>query len=685
MARLNKPSLENPHFLFEKKGADIRAELQELDDIDSQRVGRQLENIIKARPTVNTFAQATDRAIDSEALGQAFRKFDRKDKGQDQERRVCLFNLIVALEWQPSPAYIQTLKEAFTQASGLLFDVTDGFMAIGNVTIGGSELMDCADIQIFASNRLSPRSSVDGMNNPEKYQPIRLGRSLWHKVNRKNPSERATFPWSHPKGYATIVHELGHYALGLKDQYLNFDPTLQVVIPEQQLTKDTIMARLDSSELLDDAQIANQESVSELVKYGKLRLLAPRANATDEDKTSEWEALRQHPRFKWLNIDTHHTTEQTPPPEKVSPAFQVIGTAADPFPGQELSFSLNGASAGGQAIDSDCWVYVMKGVVTGPTGLIAQGSLETPGPFSLLGAQVGDSVVLIGKRQGISIQPLVLWAQIVDQTDNIAKMGVWQDGTPNQIPIIDVAAFGDDGKGAAPPYRLKLTGFSSQSWKAITFPLGEKESHVGTKIAGLTVLDGHVLLVSTDTDQPQLAIANYSLGGSAFSGYPAHPNPIPAGSADGNAMLFFFDASQKLEFPIPPAPSGRQFDASKVVVTTNLQDSAPLPAGCVPRSYVFSVTSNTTFYDLQDLHPTLTLYYDAESRVEAAGTMFIARYAQAPTPGWILLANTIDHQDDYFAAVALTDDRTEPGLFKNPPQPDHFRLFLRTRADTSQQ
>src|SRR3954451_14166108 len=95
--------------------------------------------------------------------------------------RAALFNVVVALEWTPSAAFLDELRHAFTAASHLLYDVTDGFMAIGQVVVGGPVLMPVADIQMFASNRLLPRSSVFGLLNPAEYRPIRLGRGLWDK------------------------------------------------------------------------------------------------------------------------------------------------------------------------------------------------------------------------------------------------------------------------------------------------------------------------------------------------------------------------------------------------------------------------------------------------------------------------------------------------------------------------
>lgn len=105
---------------------------------------------------------------------------------------VFLFNIIVAMEWQPSRRYMLQLRSAFEHASDFLFDVTDGAMAIRQVVIGDTELMGGADIQILASNRLLPRSWVGGMHESNKYMPIRIGRGLWNKNHRK------TIPWNEP-------------------------------------------------------------------------------------------------------------------------------------------------------------------------------------------------------------------------------------------------------------------------------------------------------------------------------------------------------------------------------------------------------------------------------------------------------------------------------------------------------
>ena len=145
-------------------------------------------------------------------------KTDRKDELQKQagsRRLLCLFNVLVALEWRPNPAYLRQLQWSFRQASDFLYDVTDGYIALGQVVFGGIELMEYADIQIFASSRLFPRSSVSGMYEKQKHSPIRVGSGLWKK------NTRTLIPWDEPEGFRILVHEFAHYALGLKDRYLD--------------------------------------------------------------------------------------------------------------------------------------------------------------------------------------------------------------------------------------------------------------------------------------------------------------------------------------------------------------------------------------------------------------------------------------------------------------------------------
>jgi hypothetical protein len=628
MTAVSKQDLENLTLRF-AVSVDVKDDLHEvyIDDT-GRRHEIQRDRLDKA---------LTDETVDPSA----FRTYEYK--GQ----RRCLFNILVALEWSPSRLYLEALKEAFQQASRLLIDVTDGFMAIGQVAVGGPELMNCADIQIFASNRLFPRASVNGLNDPTKYQPIRVGRGLWSK------NARTTIPWDDRRGYATLVHEWGHYALGLKDQYLTLEASSGYVTPDRSLVKDTIMANLDKSELL-----------------------SPRPNRQDAGEDSEWEALRRHPAFTWLQIEPGYQRKTEPPAEMATPTFRVTGAASGDS--QELLFALNGAGAGGRAMSpSHCWVYIVKRSLADPAGLIAQGSYEQTGDFRLLGANTGDFVVLIGDQQGEPGRPLVLWAQIDDDDRGSAQIGEWHDATPEPFPIVHVKA---TSPNTAPPFGLKLPGLDHTEWDAFVFPLGREPKPANEPVGELDVLDGHVMLVSKGAGDKRLAIACYAQGGSPFSGYPGHPNPIPAGSADGNAMLFFYDdkaeplSYRKLyeDAPPPPAP----FNASNIIVATSLENDARSPDGWEPRGYTFSITSYGSLEEVAHLHPTLVLYFDEATRQSTNGKLIIARYEPKAQPAWKELTDSTVNLADYFVAASLGDDLAAPRLFKSEPEPEQFRLFL---------
>jgi hypothetical protein len=623
---------------------------------------------------------------------------------------ILLFNVIVAIEWPADMAFLDGLRKAFERASNILYDVTDGYMAIGQVVVGGYELMDCADIQIFASNRLFPRSSVNGLNNAKKYQPIRLGRGLWNKLKRR------TIAWEQGDqpgelGPQTLVHEWGHYALGLKDQYLILNRDF--VIPSLSPVNNTIMADVTINELSGNGAPAADGGGQSLrlvqrrlsSKNGDNSILAPTILSTKQKTPTllsrvvtthrikdnhEWQLLSQHPQFKSLQIPANHRPESNPPVIHPAPAFHDTPGALP------LQLLWKGIGYRGAAIsDEHCWIYVVKGPsLDSPASLIAQGSIEgspTPDALPLLGANLGDFVVLIGNTvDRTTFTPLVLWAKITSKKSSDWK---WQPATPDDAPLVDVRVLAIDQQ-APPRYtiQVEVEGYGTE-WKPWIFPLGRAIGSQATALGNLTALDGHVMLVSGDpTTRLQVAIANYSIGGSpGNSGYPVGPNPLPSGSTDGNAMLFFWDDDkERVDYSViyPPAEPREvdlMYERYRIVTVTNLSNNAPLPQGYEPCSYAFSITSNETFAPLSALHPTLVLFYDNGidgKRPQPA----IGRYN--PTSGsWELITEpktTEADQNRKLVALSL-NPKTAAGLFEETPKAEHFRLFVPQQARLANQ
>lgn len=151
------------------------------------------------------------------------------------EWRLVLFDLAVALEWEPSAAstYLDELRQGLFAASAALYDATAGQMAFGPLTITTAGAgWDGADIQVRAANDYRPTAPVGGIvaqttayTTPTAAQTVYapgaivLGR-YWDGFDAAAPVAGA---WTEPPAYRTILHEWMHYALFLYDEYQELD------------------------------------------------------------------------------------------------------------------------------------------------------------------------------------------------------------------------------------------------------------------------------------------------------------------------------------------------------------------------------------------------------------------------------------------------------------------------------
>lgn len=131
---------------------------------------------------------------------------------------LILFNLVAVVEWDARAEYLNDLAQAFRSASVYLYDLTDGQMAIGQVTIVDNKTdasesdgwWQNADLRFNASNEVCPAHlppNVSGTRDAISLPPF------WTRYGT-SPGN-----WSGSDGYRTLVHELGHHALGLYDEY----------------------------------------------------------------------------------------------------------------------------------------------------------------------------------------------------------------------------------------------------------------------------------------------------------------------------------------------------------------------------------------------------------------------------------------------------------------------------------
>jgi hypothetical protein len=579
-------------------------------------------------------------------------------------RNCYLFNIIIAYEWIPSYTELELFSNACDEFADLLFDLTDGFMTVGQFIIGGQELMGCADIQILASNRLHPRAWVNGLHVAEKYQPIRIGRGMWDKLANR------LYPWHKQDGVSVLVHEWAHYALGLKDQYIGKEQHsgLTLALPQNSPVQNTLMASLRSTELL--------------------------STPPKGEEGTEWDALSINPEFAWLQIPINHEHQEIPPAQSPRPVLRTVGEAKK-APQRLLMRWDNDL---GEHVDQDhCWIYVLKGSLAEPQQLIAQGVFEPHADgFPLLGADPNDIVIAVGTKQ----QPNGQWKESVAYATiesngggnlTLATFDDWKSATPELSPLVALRGDLAGERDGRPFYKVTWKISNDEYWQRHFFTIdGPDAVYDQNGCDTVFSLDGHLLLTAyaEDTDAWQLAIAAASIGGSPPSGFTGHNNPIPAGSADGNAMIFFNDPACGTLNNASYVPGMSQhaghdrFEALRVVTTTNVHAGTITPAepSLGPRSYTFAVTANKSFEQLQleQFHPTLVLYVDNDTLTDAErGEQRHLKICRLNDGQWTPLTSYHD-PDRYMVATSL-NPTTAPGLYGGEGtelKPEYYRIFL---------
>jgi hypothetical protein len=455
---------------------------------------------------------------------------------------IYLFNVVVALEWRPSTDDLRELEWAFRRASDFLYDVSDGWMAFGQVIFGGPELMVCADVQVMASNRLLARSWVGALHEPLKHIPIRLGRGVWHELHQ------VSIPWDEPEAYRMLVHEWGHYALHLRDAYREprrvtaaGEGNSQILVQANPGEPAPYTLVVLKNSLVSESIMATLEGTSEL---------AHRDDRTP-DGDYEWETIIKTGRYP--RIEERRSLEG---PGRLPLPLPVFGYQQQPAPAGQIYFPPRAKAFAifdqlPQGVEfARCWIYVLKGMTQDrpyPDQVIAQGTLDARSsykPFRLLGAEPGDTVVVVAGHG--SRPPVVLRGAVTEE----GRIEDWRLATPDAFPMVDVlpAPVADSYKRVKISVRIRSAA-GRPPRRALVFPLGQMPDQQPIDLEWpdrpdwtsppqfVPTLDGHVLLLWDE----QLLISSFSQGGGPGSSVPAGGPPITAGSSDGHAMLFFQD------------------------------------------------------------------------------------------------------------------------------------------------
>jgi hypothetical protein len=129
---------------------------------------------------------------------------------------------------------MEQLAYDLQRTSALLYDWTDGQVALGAVTIYHDRAhWDEADVRVYATNRLRPNAAQGGISSEVisdtdvltlTYGPgqVHIG-AVWNRYGEPGGGIGDDWP-------RTLAHEMGHYALFLDDNYLGLDES-ELVIP----------------------------------------------------------------------------------------------------------------------------------------------------------------------------------------------------------------------------------------------------------------------------------------------------------------------------------------------------------------------------------------------------------------------------------------------------------------------
>jgi hypothetical protein len=127
-------------------------------------------------------------------------------------------NLVASVEYNATPTNLAEISLGLQRASAYLFDVTDGQMFLEKVRIHeDKEQWDDADIRYDVT--AWPHAHVVG--------PAGLGAG-WAHMFLPGPGfdggSATPGTWPSSAGFRTVVHELGHYGLGVWDEYVKAVP-----------------------------------------------------------------------------------------------------------------------------------------------------------------------------------------------------------------------------------------------------------------------------------------------------------------------------------------------------------------------------------------------------------------------------------------------------------------------------
>ncbi len=202
------------------------------------------------------------------------------------------FNIVVSVEWDAPISFLDVVKKTFEDASKYLYDASNGQMLFEQVTIfDNSQFWADSDYQIHAREFLDPAAYTD-RSSPVH---IHFGRNFTSGTVK----------------YQTVIHEFGHYGLGLYDSnYYSEIPFPIERDPQWARNKTTrcTAERQESAKLETNATIMDHEW--DATEFSMQDL--PGAWSEQCKKTYQWQRRNKS---DWETIVDFYRDKKNSPPK----------------------------------------------------------------------------------------------------------------------------------------------------------------------------------------------------------------------------------------------------------------------------------------------------------------------------------------------------------------------------------
>jgi hypothetical protein len=129
-------------------------------------------------------------------------------------RSITRYSLYCCTEWDAPRPYLEEIVRGLRHAAEFLYSASDGQITFKRVAVVDNGVnWNTSDLWDWACNHIHPNATVNGTR--QRYDAVY---SAWNSAI--NFGRDWNGPWDAHGHYSTIVHEFGHYGLGLYDEYL---------------------------------------------------------------------------------------------------------------------------------------------------------------------------------------------------------------------------------------------------------------------------------------------------------------------------------------------------------------------------------------------------------------------------------------------------------------------------------